>query len=124
MLAVSPDHAYGFLVNFRLKKVARLRLLVEEERDHRVYVGIRYPTPPRLPHIQHTSEGLQLDEGEALIPNSRSFFTRIPNPASCTFFVTIPNSSFLSQKNTTKSDKCKNYIGPFDFFFKFVFKGS
>lgn len=34
---------HSFLVLFHLIKVARLRILVEEEGVQRVYVGIRYP---------------------------------------------------------------------------------
>lgn len=33
-----------FLVLFRLKKVGRLKILVEGEGGHRVFLGIRHPT--------------------------------------------------------------------------------
>ena len=64
-----------------------------------------------------------------LIPHSRSFFTRIPHSAQ--FFVTIPSSVF-SQKNalksliSTKANKCKMQIAPFNLYFEFTlaFKGT
>lgn len=34
---------HSFLVLFHLKKVARLRTLLEEEGGHKIYVGIRCP---------------------------------------------------------------------------------
>ena len=34
---------HSFIVLLRLTKVVTLKILVAEEGDHRVYVGIRYP---------------------------------------------------------------------------------
>ena len=71
-----------------------------------------------MPILQGLERGL-------LIPHSRSFFTRFPHPAQ--FF--FPRKIHLKVVFSRKADKCKMWIGPFDWYFEFTsvkpaFKGS